>query len=159
MNRTRKLWIVLLVALLTPAIYAEESFSYADLQPSQGVERNVKACKYYGQEKQDKQAVASLINLLRDTTDSKVAVESAIALGYIKENGAATTALKDKIESTKDSDVVYASLIAILNITVQNKTYEPAAKQALEYADQNHRSDEFVSDIIDRIKAKLRIFQ
>ena len=159
MNRTRKFWTVLLIILLTPAVYAKEGFSYADLQPSQGVERNIKACKHYGQEVQDKQAVAPLINLLRNTTDPKVAAESAVALGYIKENGDATTALKDKIESTKDSNVVYASLIAILNITVQNKTYEPAAKQALEYADQNHRNDEFVSDVIDRIKGKLRLFQ
>ena len=57
--------------------------------------------------------------------------------------------------SESNTDVVYACLVSILNIAIKNG-YEPDAKSAVQYADINHRNDEFVADLIDRIKIKFK---
>lgn len=114
------------------------------------------ACNHLGKEKAEKKAIPEIISLLKTTENPKVASAAAIALGYLKEKGASTTALKDKILAENKSDVVYACLLALMSISLQNKVYEPDAKAALQYADVNHRSDEFVADVIDKIKNKLK---
>jgi len=57
--------------------------------------------------------------------------------------------------SESNSDVVYACLASIVNIAIKNG-YEADAKSAVQYSDINHRSDEFVADLIDRIKKKFK---
>lgn len=116
------------------------------------------ACTYLGEKGSNmaKTVVSEVIIALKTTTNSDVALACANALGYFKLNGPSTEALKERITTDKNTDVVYASLLALLNITVNNKQYEPAAKEAMEFADKNHRDDEFVADLLDKIKAQLQ---
>ncbi len=115
----------------------------------------IAACNFLGKEKQEKKYVSEIQEALKSADNSRVAVACANALGYIQEKGSSTTALKNKIMSESNSDVVYACLISILNIAIKNG-YEPDAKSAVQYSDINHRGDEFVADVIDRIKKKFK---
>ncbi|MCE9499703.1 MAG: HEAT repeat domain-containing protein [Leptospira sp.] len=117
-------------------------------------EEKIAACRYLGNDKKDETAINELINLLKATDNPKVAAAAAVALGYIKKGGASTKALKDKIMSENDSNVVYAALLALYNITVENKAVEDDTKAAVEYADTHHRQNEFVADALDKIKKK-----
>lgn len=78
-------------------------------------------------------------------------------MGKIAEPGDSTIALKNKIISSENGDIVYASLASLLNITTKNEKLEDSTKEAFEYADKNRRSDEFVADLLDLIKKKLKI--
>lgn len=157
MNSLKSISLAIISLLVTTAILANSS--YADLNVSKSERTIVNACRYFGQQKQDKKAINPLINLLTQTKSNRVAVESSLALGYIGQRGPAVSAIKQKIMSTKNTDVVYAGLLAILNITLQTKTYDPDAKAALDYADKNYRDDEFIADMIDKIKAKINVLK
>jgi len=117
-------------------------------------EEKIAACRFLGNDKKDESAIPELINLLKATDNPKVAAATAVALGYIKKSGASTKALKDKIMSENDSNVVYAALLALYNISVENKSVEDDTKAAVEYADTHHRQNEFVADALDKIKKK-----
>ncbi|MGJ4754098.1 HEAT repeat domain-containing protein [Leptospira kmetyi] len=105
----------------------------------------------------EKSAIPELINLLNRNNEPKIATAAAIALGRIAEPGDATIALKNKIISSENGDIVYASLASLLNITTKSEKLEDSTKEAFEYADKNRRSDEFVSDFLDLIKKKLKL--
>lgn len=123
---------------------------------SKGTEsEKIAACNYLGKDKAEKKYISEIQDALKVADNSKVAVACANALGYIQEKGSSTTALKNKIMSESNSDVVYACLVSILNIAIKNG-YEPDAKSAIQYSDINHRGDEFVADLIDRIKIKFK---
>mgnify|MGYP006351149557 CR=1 FL=1 len=123
---------------------------------SKGTEsEKMAACNFLGKEKSEKKYISEIQETLKLSDNSKVAIACANALGYIQEKGSSTTALKNKIMSESNTDVVYACLVSILNIAIKNG-YEPDAKSAVQYADINHRNDEFVADLIDRIKIKFK---
>ena len=115
----------------------------------------IAACNFLGKEKSEKKYLSEIQETLKATDNSRVAVACANALGYIQEKGSSTTALKNKIMSESNSDVVYACLVSILNIAIKNG-YEADAKSAVQYSDINHRGDEFVADLIDKIKKKFK---
>lgn len=115
----------------------------------------ISACNYLGKENKEKKYIAEIQETLKTADNSRVAVACANALGYIQEKGSSTTALKNKIMSENNSDVVYACLVSIINIAVKNG-YEADAKAAVQYSDIHHRGDEFVADLIDKIKKKFK---
>lgn len=100
----------------------------------------------------EKSAIPELIQLLNRNNEPKIATAAAISLGKIAEPGDSTIALKNKIISSENGDIVYASLASLLNITTKNEKLEDSTKEAFEYADKNRRSDEFVADLLDLIK-------
>ncbi|EMO29337.1 HEAT repeat domain-containing protein [Leptospira noguchii] len=105
----------------------------------------------------EKSAIPELIQLLNRNNEPKIATAAAISLGKIAEPGDSTIALKNKIISSENGDIVYASLASLLNITTKNEKIEDSTKEAFEYADKNRRSDEFVADLLDLIKKKLKL--
>ncbi|EMY79518.1 HEAT repeat protein [Leptospira weilii serovar Ranarum str. ICFT] len=105
----------------------------------------------------EKSAIPELIHLLNRNNEPKIATAAAIALGKIAEPGDATIALKNKIISSENGDIVYASLASLLNITTKSEKLEDSTKEAFEYADKNRRGDEFVADFLDLIKKKLKL--
>ena len=115
----------------------------------------ISACNYLGKENKEKKYISDIQEALKNADNARVAVACANALGYIQEKGTATTALKNKIMSETNSDVVYACLISIINIAIKNG-YEPDARAALQYSDVHHRGDEFIADLIDKIKIKIK---
>ncbi|MCC6274926.1 MAG: HEAT repeat domain-containing protein [Leptospiraceae bacterium] len=155
----KKFLTITLISLIFSAgsISAEKSADEHLKALSSGTdEEKIAACKYLGNEKKDKTALKQIIALLKATDNPKVAAAAAIALGYIKEKGEPTKALKEKIMSETDSNVVYACLLALYNITVANEVLEDDTKAALEYADTHHRQNEFVADALDKIKKKAK---
>ncbi|ULG77262.1 HEAT repeat domain-containing protein [Leptospira interrogans] len=105
----------------------------------------------------EKSAIPELVQLLNRNNEPKIATAAAISLGKIAEPGDSTIALKNKIISSENGDIVYASLASLLNITTKNEKLEDSTKEAFEYADKNRRSDEFVADLLDLIKKKLKL--
>ncbi|EMN00182.1 HEAT repeat protein [Leptospira noguchii str. 1993005606] len=105
----------------------------------------------------EKSAIPELIQLLNRNNEPKIATAAAISLGKIAEPGDSTIALKNKIISSENGDIVYASLASLLNISTKNEKLEDSTKEAFEYADKNRRSDEFVADLLDLIKKKLKL--
>ncbi|MBK8394563.1 MAG: HEAT repeat domain-containing protein [Leptospiraceae bacterium] len=112
------------------------------------------ACTVLGKEKAEKKYITDIQNTLKNTNNTKVAIACANALGYLQEKTSIPN-LKSKIMSESNSNVVYACLLSILNISAKNG-YDSDAKSAIQYADIHHRQDEFVADLIDRIKSKFK---
>ncbi|MBE7413531.1 MAG: HEAT repeat domain-containing protein [Leptospiraceae bacterium] len=156
----RKIFTITLISIIfsTGLIAAEKSADEHLKALSSGTdEEKIAACVYFGKEvKKGKDALPQIIALLKATDNSKVAVSAAVALGYIKEKGPSTKALKEKIMSETDSNIVYACLLGIYNIEVANEVLEDDARAALEYADIHHRQNEFVADAIDKIKKRAK---
>ncbi|PJZ65037.1 HEAT repeat domain-containing protein [Leptospira wolffii] len=141
--------------LAASSAYAEKSVEDHIKTLSSGSEsEKIESALYLG-DKKEKSAVPELINLLNRSNDPKVAVPAGIALGQIAEPGDATIALKNKIISSDNGDIVYTALAALLNIVIKSETVEDATKEAVEYADKNRRSDEFVADFLNVLNKKL----
>ncbi len=153
----KKFLSITIFLFITAGLFAEKTADEHIKALSSGTDQEkISACKFLGNEKKDKTAIKPIIALLKATDNPKVAAAAAVALGYIKEKGEPTRALKEKIMSETDSNVVYACLLALYNITVSNETLEEDTKAALEYADIHHRQNEFVADALDKIKKKAK---
>ncbi|RHX81928.1 hypothetical protein DLM76_08185 [Leptospira yasudae] len=149
--------IAFAVSFTTGALFAEKSTEEHIKSLSSGSDsEKYESAVALGKNK-EKSAIPELINLLNRNNEPKVASAAAIALGRIAEPGDATIALKNKIISSENGDIVYASLASLLNITTKNEKVEDSTKEAFEYADKNRRGDEFVSDFLDLIKKKLKL--
>ncbi|MDH5717776.1 MAG: HEAT repeat domain-containing protein [Spirochaetia bacterium] len=95
-----------------------------------------------------KEAIEPLIEVLKNNESIKARIAAANALGVMQEKGKPTTALKEAIEKDVSNDVIYASLLSILNL----KDFEnPDAKKALEFCNENKMDDKLIKDIVDRI--------
>lgn len=147
---------ILATLIFTVSVSAEKSTEDHIKALSSGSDQEkIEASLYLG-DKKEKSAIPELINLLNRANDPKVAVPAGIALGQIGEAGDSTIALKNKVISSDNGDIVYTALVSILNIVIKNEKAEDAAKEALEFADKNRRSDEFVSDFLNVLTKKLK---
>ncbi|TGL63385.1 HEAT repeat domain-containing protein [Leptospira sarikeiensis] len=147
---------ILISLIFTVSVAAEKSTEEHIKALSSGSEQEkIDAALYLGNKK-EKSAIPELINLLNRSNDPKVAVPAEIALGQIGEAGDSTIALKNKIISSDNGDIVYTALVSILNIVIKSEKAEDAAREALEFADKNRRSDEFVSDFLNVLTKKLK---
>lgn len=147
--------ISLLVAISFFSLGAEVPLEVHVKNLSSGTDLDkINACNYLGKEK-EKKYLTEIQETLKSSDNPKVAASCATALGYFQEKGSATTTLKNKIMSVSNTDVVYACLVSILNIAIKNG-YEEDAKTAVQYSDVHHRQDEFVADLIDRIKKRFK---
>jgi hypothetical protein len=151
-----KIFLYLSLFFMSASIFAEVALEVHVKNLSKGTEsEKIAACNHLGKEKSEKKYISEIQETLKNTDNPKVAIACANALGYMQEKGSPTSTLKNKIMAESNSDVVYACLVSILNIAIKNG-YEPDAKAAIQYSDINHRGDEFVADLIDRIKKKFK---
>lgn len=148
-----RLTAAITAVMLSTSVYAEKTKEEHLNALGAGTDADkILACKFLGNAKKDKTAVGEIINTLNATDNNRVAIACAVALGYIGEKGEATSALRKKIESTNNKDLVYSALLAIYNISAKNKTVEDDAKAAYEYAKANHADDRFIADAVAKIE-------
>ena len=119
-------------------------------------QERIEALEFFAKEK-DKSQIPAIIELLKDTDSPKVASQAAITLGRIGEKGDSTTALKDKIIFDENPEVVYSCILGLFNIHKKDEEVDPTAKEALTFAYKNKSKDEFVADILEKLKAKFAI--
>ncbi len=121
-----------------------------DLQ-SEDDAKVIAAAQWLGKEG-EKKAVDPLIKLAKSERSPVVRIHAISALGLIQEKGKTTTELKGIISQEVDKSVVYAALVALMNV----KDFENADfKTALETAEQKHQDDIYIKDIIQRIRKAL----
>lgn len=122
-----------------------------DLQSTDDA-KAIAAAQWLSKEK-EKKAVEPLINVAKSERNPVVRIHAIAALGLIKEKGQATTALKTLIDTDANNSIVYASLVALLNIQdFDNADF----KAAIEIADQKHQDDIYIKDILVRIHKALK---
>lgn len=151
----RKFLLLTLVIAAVNIPAAEKSKEEHTKALSSGTDaEKVEACNFLGNKKKDKTSIDAIIETLKNTDSAKVGVSCAVALGYIGQKGKSITALKDKIQSTDNTDIVYAALLAIYNISMSSKTLEDDAKTAYEYAKTHHAHDPYIADAVSKLESK-----
>lgn len=122
-----------------------------DLQSSDP--KTVIAAAHYLGKEEEKEAIDPLIAVAKNNSNTQVRVAAIAALGQMDEKGKPTTELKNIIVSDKNNTVVYAALLAILNLKdFDNK----AAKEAIDYCDKNKSDDPFIKDAVQKIKKLMK---
>lgn len=117
----------------------------------------ISACKIVGAKKKSELALPKLFAVLKSNKNPRVLISIIEAIGYIGKPGESTKQLRDQVINQTNPDIIYAALTSLVNITIINKNLEPEAKQALDFANKNHRKDEFVIDLLDRVNQKLKL--
>lgn len=98
-----------------------------------------------------KDAIDPLGEVVKSNRAAGVRIAAASALGRIGEKGRSTTILKEAIEADQDNHVVYTELLALMNIAdLEN----PDLTKAVEFCENNKKSDQFITDIVGRIRKK-----
>lgn len=100
-----------------------------------------------------KPAIDPLVEVLKTNKNPQVRISAASSLGQIGEKGAPTNALSSAVQTDEDNAVVYASLLAILNLADFDN---PSAEEALDYAEKNKSDDEFIKDVVSRIRKAMK---
>ncbi|MBV6492138.1 MAG: hypothetical protein LDLANPLL_00129 [Turneriella sp.] len=98
-----------------------------------------------------KKAIEPLGELVKSNRSTGVRIAAASALGRIAEKGRSTTILKEAIEADQDNQVVYTSLLALMNIA---DIGNPDLVKAVEYCEANKKADPYISDIVERLRKK-----
>ncbi|MEQ9365703.1 MAG: HEAT repeat domain-containing protein [Leptospirales bacterium] len=154
LSLTTALLILFSVALFAGAtpVQAAPSVEQAiqDLQSSDPAVQ-MQACRVLGAARA-KPAVTPLVELLDQTTDSRVAATAAAALGAIGEKGVATTALLRAANESESTAVKYAALLSLAAIADehhQQNTLEAATAAA-------DSSDPLLSDLAAKLRPLLQ---
>lgn len=111
----------------------------------------ITASKNLGEAKA-KEAIEPMIEAVKTHQNPKVRIALASGLGLMETKTQPTTALSEVIKTDDDNSVVYASLLAILNL----KDFDnPATKEAIDYCEKNKTGDEYITDVVKKIHAAL----
>lgn len=149
----KRITSILLITLFSTAVWAKKSDEQyiADLK-SDDDKTVITAANYLGQE-EVKDAVDPLITVVKTHKNPRARAAAATSLGLVgeKKTEKVTPVLRYVVENDEEKDVVYAAMIAMLNLgDYENED----TLKALDYADQNHRDDKYIADMVDRIKKK-----
>lgn len=143
--------LALSLCLVTLPLFAQTEDKIRDLESADDA-KVVEAAQWLGKEK-EKKAIDPLINVAKSKRSSWVRLHAISALGLIKEKGKTTSELRSLIEEENQKPLVYAALVAILNIKdVDN----PDFKKALELVDERHQDDPDIKDITARIRRAIK---
>lgn len=96
-----------------------------------------------------KDAIEPLGEIVKSKRTAGVRIAAASALGRMDVKGRPTTILREAIEIDQDNQVLYTELLAILNL---KDLKNDDLKKAVEFCENNKKSDEFISDIVVRIR-------
>jgi HEAT repeat protein len=151
--------LILCLGLPFAGLGAESSNPKAEYQAklTSGTDAEILEALEYFTKQKDKEQIPSIIAVLRDTDNAKVAQTAAISLGVLGTKGDSTQALKERIEKDPNTLVTYACILALLNIHREDRETDSTAREALEHAYNNKRQDPFVSDILEKLKVKFEI--
>jgi len=151
----KKYLVPLLILIMVGGIQAEEKKKttkeyIADLKSDDDA-IVIKASKGLGDAKA-KDAVETMIEVLKSHQNPKVRIALASGLSLMGTKDQPTKALSEVVQTDDDNSVVYASLLAILNLgDYQN----PAAQSAVDYCEKNKTSDEYIADVVKKINEAL----
>jgi len=96
-----------------------------------------------------KDAIEPLGELVKSKRAAGVRIAAASALGRMDVKGRPTTILREAIEADQDNQVIYTELLALMNLKdIKNEDL----KKAIEYCENNKKSDPFIADILVRIR-------
>jgi HEAT repeat protein len=98
-----------------------------------------------------KDAIEPLGEVIKSNRAAGVRIAAASALGRMDTKGRPTSILKESIEADQDNHVVYTELLALMNLAdLEN----PDLSKAVEFCENNKKSDVYISDILTRIRKK-----
>ena len=103
--------------------------------------------------KKSKDAIDDLIAVIKSHKNPKVRIALANSLGMMGTKKQPTTALNEVVQSDGDNSVVYASLLAILNLADFKNA---SATEALDYCEKNKTDDPFITDVVKRIRKVMK---
>ena len=141
----------LLIALISAiSLYAKDKKeNIADLKSADDAVA-IKAAQELGNDGV-KDAIEPLGELIKSNRASGVRIAAASALGRIGQKGRSTTILREAIEADQDNHVVYTELLALMNL----QDFENAdLTKAVEFCENNKKSDMYITDIVSRIRKK-----
>lgn len=151
----KKILFPVLILFLAAGLQAEEKKKtnneyIADLKSDDNA-TVIKAAKALGDAKA-KEALDPMIEAIKSHQDARVRISLASGLGNMETKKQPTTSLAEVVKSDDDNSVVYASLLAILNL----KDFEnPSAKEAVEFCEKNKADDDIIMDVVKRINEAL----
>jgi HEAT repeat protein len=111
----------------------------------------IKASKNLGETKA-KEAIDAMIEAMKSHQNPKVRIALASGLGMMETKNQPTTALGDVIKTDDDNSVVYASLLAILNLADFGN---PSTQAAIDFCEKNKAGDEYIADVVKKIHEAL----
>lgn len=100
-----------------------------------------------------KDAIDPMIERIKSHQNPRVRIVLAKGLGLMETKKQPTTALSEVVQADDDNSVVYASLLAILNL----KDFDnPDAAKALEYCEKNKANDPYIADVVKKIRDAMK---
>lgn len=139
-------WLVVFMPIL--ALSAKSKKEYIEDLKSPDDNVVIAAAQQLGKD-EVKDAIEPLGEVLKSKRSAGVRIAAAAALGRMDTKGRPTTILREAIETDTDNHVVYAELLALLNL---KDTKNPDLMRAVEFCEANKSSDIFISDIVARIR-------
>jgi len=104
-------------------------------------------------QKKSKDAMDDLIEVIKTHENPQVRIRVADTLGRMGTKEQPTNALNDVIQNDEDNAVVYAALLAILNL---GDFGNPSAEEAIDFCEQNKSDDPYITDVVKRLREAMK---
>ena len=100
--------------------------------------------------KKNKSAIPTLVSLINTNKNIKVQIAAISALGNMGTKKEPTNSLINIVKNSQDNQIIYACLLAIINLKdVQNANLS----DLLSYLEKANINDIFIKDVISKVKA------
>ena len=154
----KKLLLYISSFLVTVSLYSQDGSiqTYLSDLMEGSYEKKIEACRVLGKEKKTPLALDSLSSILLDDTNVQKEIllrEVISALGYIG-TPKSTEVLNKFIKTTNNSDLIYASLVSMLNISRVSGGVDSSTKDAFLYVNDNIKDDPFITQLLEKLKSK-----
>ncbi|MES0491210.1 MAG: HEAT repeat domain-containing protein [Leptospirales bacterium] len=103
--------------------------------------------------KKAKDAMDDLIVVIKTHDNPQVRIRVADTLGRMGTKEEPTNALNYVIRNDDDNAVVYAALLAILNL---GDFGNPSAEEAIDYCEQNKSDDPYIADVVKKLREAIK---
>jgi hypothetical protein len=148
--------VIFLFCIFSGVLLADQELDRALANLSVDNDKQVlQAIKVVGEEKRSVRALPVLVKLVATHKNPKVVVASINALGFVPAGSGSIATLKEVVFSNPDVDLVYASLLSLISISINTNSIDPQTQAAFDYANKHHRSDEYIADVLDRVDVQL----
>jgi hypothetical protein len=153
--------IVLAFSFFVVSLSAEEGDkteqSYRRSLSSQVEPEVIVSLKHFAKPTSDEGLRREVSELFLSTKNPRIAIQGALTLGKMGKSPVSGAALRDRVLKENNPDVVYSCLLAFLELQITDGKKDADALIALNHADQKFRSDEFIADLVDKVKVKFQL--
>jgi hypothetical protein len=115
------------------------------------------ALKHFAKPTSDEGLRKEISDLTLNTKNPRIAIQGALTLGKMGKAPVSSAALRDRVLRESNPDVVYTCLLAFLELQITDGKKDADALIALNHADQKFRGDEFIADLVDKVKGKFQL--